>query len=52
MVGFNMPEEKKKLHVCREDPNWEKEDIRPIERRKKPKFSMAWKKIKEILDLD
>ena len=43
---------KKKLHVWREDPHGDNEDTRPIERRKKPRFSMDWNKLKEILNIE
>ena len=44
--------EKKKLHVCREDPFGDREDTRPIEKRKKPKFSLKWSKLKELLEIE
>ncbi len=45
-------EKKKQLHVWKPDPHGDKEDTRPIHKRKKPKLSMQWKKLKELLDLD
>lgn len=30
-------------HAVREDPNIDKEDTRPIEKRKKPRVSVRWK---------
>jgi len=43
---------KKKLHVWKEDPHGEKEDTRPIHKRKKPIISIKWEKLKEFLNLD
>lgn len=42
----------KKLHVYKEDPNGDKEDVRPIEKRKKPKFSISWKELQEMFNFD
>ena len=38
-------------HVVRADPNIDKEDTRPIEKkRKKPDFSMDWEKMQEAMN--
>jgi len=44
--------EKKNLHVYREDPYEDREDTRPLEKRKKPKFSIDWHKLKELLGVE
>jgi len=44
--------EKKNLHVYHKDPHEGKEDTRPIEKRKKPKFSIGWYKLKELLGVE
>jgi hypothetical protein len=33
-------------HVYREDPHGDKEDIRPVEKRKKPRFEIDWEKLR------
>jgi hypothetical protein len=40
--------EKKKFigHAVRTDPNIDKEDTRPVEKRKKPRFSFRWKSLR------
>lgn len=44
---------KKKLHVYKEDPYGDIEDIRPVElRKKRADFSIGWKKLKEELNID
>ena len=41
--------EKRKFigHVVREDPNIDKEDTRPVEKRKKPRLSLKWKSLRK-----
>lgn len=36
-------------HVVRDDPHGDKEDTRPVERRKKPNFRVEWKKVQEVI---
>ena len=48
-------EEKKKkkvLHCWKPDPHEGKEDNRPIEKRKKPKTSIMWSKLKRLLEIE
>ena len=48
------PKRKKKLfigHIVRKDPHGDKEDTRPVEKRKKkPDFSMEWKRLKRVIE--
>lgn len=37
-------------HAVRDDPNIDKEDSRPIEKKKKPDVSINWTGLKEWLD--
>lgn len=36
-------------HVVRDDPHGNKEDTRPVERRKKPNIRILWSKVQEIM---
>lgn len=42
--------ENKSPHIYREDPNEEKEDMRPVEKRKSPRFSIEWEKLKRWIE--
>jgi len=37
-------------HIYREDPNGDKEDTRPIEKKRGPRFSIDWEKLKGWLE--
>jgi len=45
-----LSEENKAPHVYREDPHGDKEDIRPVEKKKRPNIEVDWEKLKRWLE--